>query len=75
MPLLLLVPLQNSKPKPNLKVVVGYSRPNFLMVVDRVLEPVVLEVEAELTLMLNSPLPPLEVPWPLVASKSAWDPP
>ena len=44
------------------------------MVVDRVLEPVVLEVEAELTLMLNSPLPPLEVPWLLVASKSAWDP-
>ena len=62
MPLLLQVPLQNSKLKPNLKVVVGYSRPNFLMVVNRVLEPVVLEVEAELTVMLNSPSPPLEVP-------------
>ena len=62
MPLLLQVPLLNSKLKPNLKVVVGYSRPNFLMVVDRVLEPVVLEVEAELTVMLDSPLPPLEVP-------------
>ena len=62
MPLLLLVPLQNSKPKPNLKVVVRYSRPTFVMVVDRVLEPVVLDVEAELTLLLNSPLQSLEVP-------------
>ena len=62
MPLLLLVPLQNSKPKPNLKVVVGYSRPNFLMVVDRVLEPVVQDVEAELMLLLSLPLPSLEVP-------------
>ena len=41
------------------------------MVVDRVLEPVVLDVEAELTLLLNSPLQPLEVPWRLVVSKSA----
>ena len=61
-PLLLLVPLQNSKPKPNLKVVVGYYRPNFLMVVDRVLEPVVQDVEAELMLLLSLPLPSLEVP-------------
>ena len=62
MPLLLQVPLQNSKLKPNLKVVVGYSRPNFLMVVDRVLEPVVQDVEAELMLLLSLPLPSLEVP-------------
>ena len=46
---MLLVPMPT-----NLEVVVVCSRPNFLMVVDRVLVPVVLEVEELLLLLLLS---------------------
>jgi hypothetical protein len=70
--LVLLVVSLNLMPKPNLMVVVGCSRQNFLMVVDRVLEPVVLAVEVELTLLVLL-LPWPLVPWLLVVSTSVWD--